>query len=147
MTGPTHGDAQDLVDRLKRAWEKRDVDAFLDCLAEDAELRPDPFAPPLSDRTAVRAWANDIAAAVAHAEADAEHIWLAGDTVLVAFHGAWTDRQTAARSRVRGMLAIELDPELRVQRARAWALTRIVGTDSSIAPTGEPAGARPSAGR
>ena len=55
---------------------------------------------------------------------DAEHIWLAGDTVLVAFHGAWTDRRTAARSRVRGMLAIELDPERRIQRARAWALTR-----------------------
>ena len=147
MAGLTHGDVQDLVDRLKRAWEKRDVDAFLDCLAEDAELRPDPFTPPLGDRTAVRAWANDIAAGVTHAEADAERIWLAGDTVLVAFHGAWTDRRTAARNRVRGVLAIELDPELRIQRARAWALSRTVGTDSSIAPTGEPAGADPTTGR
>ena len=92
-------------------------------------------------------WANGIAASVVHAEADAEHIWLAGDSLLVAFHGAWTDPRTAARSRVRGMLAIELDPERRVQRARAYALTRIVGTDSSIAPTGEPAGAHPSTGR
>lgn len=147
MAGLTHGDAQDLVDRLKRAWEKRDVDAFMDCLAEDAELRPDPFAPPLGDGTAVRAWANDIAAGVVHAEADAERIWLAGDTVLVAFHGAWTDRRTAVRSRVRGMLAIELDPDLRVRRARAWAVSRNVGIDSTIGATGEPAGADPSTGR
>jgi ketosteroid isomerase-like protein len=147
MAGLTHGDAQDLVDRLKRAWEKRDVDAFLDCLADDAELRPDPFAPPVGDRTALRAWANDIAATVVHAEADAEHIWLAGDTVLVAFHGAWTDRRSAARSRVRGMLALELDPARRVRRGRAWALTRNVGSDSTFEPTGEPAGAQPSTGR
>ena len=147
MAGLTYGDAQDLVDRLKRAWEKRDVDAFLDCLADDAELRPDPFAPPLGDRTGIRDWANDIAATIVHPEADAERIWLAGDTLLIAFHGAWTDRRTAARSRVRGMLAIELDPELHVQRARAWALSRIVGTDSSVAPTGAPAGAHPSTGR
>jgi ketosteroid isomerase-like protein len=39
MPGLTHGDAQDLVERLKRAWEKRDVDAVMDCFAADAELR------------------------------------------------------------------------------------------------------------
>ena len=94
----THGDAQDLVDRLKRAWEKRDVDAALDCFAEDAELRPDPFAPPIGDQTAIRAWCNGRGLASSHAEADAERIWLAGDTVLVAFHGAWTERASAERT-------------------------------------------------
>lgn len=136
----THGDAQDLVARLKRAWEQRDVDAALDCFADGAEVRPDPFAPPLVDPNAIRAWCNEAAAMAAHTEADAERIWLAGETVLVAFHGAWTARASAERIRVRGVLSLELDPDRRIQRARAWALTRVVGTDSTIGPAGEPAG-------
>jgi ketosteroid isomerase-like protein len=139
MATMSHGDAQDLVERLKRAWEKRDVDAFMDCLADAAEVRPDPFAPALSDANAIRAWCNGVAAALVHTEADAERIWLAGDTVLVAFHGAWTTRATADRTRIRGMLTLELDADRRIRRARAWALSRVVGTDSTIGPTGEPA--------
>ncbi len=140
MPGLTHGDAQDLVARLKRAWEKRDVDAAMDCFADEAEVRPDPFAPPLTDQNAIRAWCNAAAAMAVHAEADPERIWLAGDTVLVAFHGAWTARTSAERIRVRGMLSLELGPDGRIQRARAWALSRTVGTNSTIEPTGEPAG-------
>jgi ketosteroid isomerase-like protein len=136
MPDLTHGDAQDLVERLKRAWEKRDVDAAVDCFADDAELRPDPFAPAMRDATAIRAWCNAVAAKVVHAEADAERIWLAGDTVLVAFHGAWTTRASADRTRIRGMLTLELDAERRVSRARAWALTKVVGSDSTIEPSG-----------
>ena len=142
MAGLTHGDAEDLAARLKRAWEKRDVDAALDCFADDAELRPDPFGPPLVDQLAIRTWLTAIAAAIIHAEADSERIWLAGDTVLVAFHGAWTERLSATRSRVRGMLSLELDGDRRIRRARAWALTRVVGTDSTISPTGEAAGSQ-----
>ena len=147
MAELTHGDAQDLVDRLKRAWERRDVDAAVDCFATDAELRPDPFAPPLRDQTAIRAWCNGVAASVVHTEMDAEHLWLSGDTVLVAFHGAWTERASAARTRIRGMLTIELNADRRISRARAWALTHVVGTDSTFEPTGEQAGAHPSTGR
>jgi ketosteroid isomerase-like protein len=139
MPSLPHGDAQDLVERLKRALEKRDVDAAMACFADDAELRPDPFAPAVSDMTAIRAWFNALAASVVHVEVDAERIWLAGDTVLVAFHGAWTQRASAERTRIRGMLTLELDAEGRVRRARAWALSRVVGIDSTIAPTGEPA--------
>jgi ketosteroid isomerase-like protein len=142
MPGLTHGDAQDLVERLKRAWEKRDVDALMDCFAADAELRPDPFAPAMADATAIRAWCNAVAASVAHAEADAERIWLSGDTVLVAFHGAWTVRASADRTRIRGMLSLELDGDRKVRRARAWPLTRVVGTDTTVFPTGEPAGSQ-----
>ena len=142
MAGLTHGDAQDLVARLKGAWEKRDVDAAIECFAVDAELRPDPFAAAMADQTAIRAWGNRLAASVVHTEADAERIWLAGDTILVAFHGAWTERATADRIRIRGMLCLELDAERRVRRARAWALSRVVGTDSTIEPTGEPAGSK-----
>lgn len=143
MPGMTHGDAQDLVERLRRAWEKRDVDTVMDCFADEAELRPDPFAPPMTDATAIRAWCNAVAAAVVHAEADAERVWLAGDTVLVAFHGAWTVRATGDRTRVRGMLSLELEPDRHIRRARAWASTRLVGTDSTVAPTGEHAASRP----
>ncbi len=143
MPDLTHGDAQDLVERIKRAWEKRDVDAFMDSCADDAELRPDPFAPPMIGETDIRAWCNVVAASVLHTEADAERIWLAGDTVLVAFHGAWTVRASADRTRIRGMLALELDGDRRVRRARAWALSRVVGTDSTIQPTGEGAVSQP----
>ena len=136
MSSRSHGDAQDLGERLKRAWERRDVDAALACFAEEAELRPDPFAPPLVGQNAIRAWCNDLAASVTHAEADVERIWLSGETVLLAFHGAWTDRASAARHRIRGMLVVELDAEGRIERGRAWALTRVVGTDSTIVASG-----------
>ena len=53
----------------------------------------------------------------------------------------------AARTRIRGMLTIELDADRRISRARAWALTRVVGTDSTIEPADEQAGAHPSTGR
>jgi ketosteroid isomerase-like protein len=142
MPEMTHGDAQDLVERLRRAWEKRDVEAVVDCFAVDAELRPDPFAPAMTDPTAIRAWCNAVAASVVHSEADAERVWLAGDTVLVAFHGAWTVRASADRTRIRGMLSLELDGDRRIRRARAWASTRVVGTDSTVFPTGEPAGSQ-----
>ncbi|HEY8168694.1 MAG TPA: nuclear transport factor 2 family protein [Candidatus Limnocylindrales bacterium] len=137
----SHGDAQDLVARLKRAWERRDVDAMLECFSDDAEIRPDPFEAAITGSTELRAWCNGIAAATAHTEADAERIWLAGDAVLVAFHGAWTTRRTADRQRIRGMLALELDDERRIRRARAWALARVVGSDSTVHPAGDPAAA------
>ena len=82
---------------------------------------PIPSHPPMRDQTAIRAWCNAVAASVVHAEADAERIWLAGDTVLVAFHGAWTTRASGDRTRIRGMLTLELDAHRRVSRARAWA--------------------------
>ncbi|MET1232460.1 MAG: nuclear transport factor 2 family protein [Candidatus Limnocylindrales bacterium] len=143
MAALTHGDAQDLVERIKRAWEQRDVDALLDCFADDAELRPDPFLPSMVGETDIRAWCNAVAASTIHTEADAERIWLAGDTVLVAFHGAWTVRASADRTRIRGMLALELDDDRRVRRARAWAPSRVVGTDSTLHPTGDGAVSNP----
>jgi ketosteroid isomerase-like protein len=142
MSDLTHGDAQDLVARLKRAWEKRDVEEAMACFADDAELRPDPFDSALTDQLAIRAWCTAVAAALVHAEADAERIWIAGDTVLVAFHGAWTERATTARTRVRGMLSLELGPDRRIRRARAWALHRVVGPDTTVGPTGAPAGSQ-----
>jgi ketosteroid isomerase-like protein len=143
MADLTHGDAQDLVERIRRAWEKRDVDALLDCFADDAELRPEPFAPTIVGATDIRAWCNEVAASTVHTEADAERIWLAGETVLVAFHGAWTMRASADRTRIRGVLALELDGDRRVRRARAWAASRVVGTDSTFRPTGDVAVSQP----
>jgi hypothetical protein len=39
------------------------------------------------------------------------------------------------------MLALELDDERRIRRARAWALARVVGSDSTVHPAGDPAAA------
>jgi ketosteroid isomerase-like protein len=135
----THGDAQDLGARLKRAWERRDVDAVLELFAPEAELRPDPFEPALQGELSIRAWCNGLAAAVVHPEADVERVWISGDSVLLAFHGAWTERATGQRSRIRAVVALDLDAERRIQRARAWALTRVVGTDSTVGPGTAPA--------
>lgn len=143
MSPLTHGDAQDLVERLRRAWERRDVDRVLEQFAEDAELRPDPFGPTIVGATDIRAWCNEVAASVVHAEADAEHIWLSGDTVLVAFHGAWSSLSSGERHRIRGMLVLELDADRAIRRARAWPLQRVVGIDSSVRPTGASAGPHP----
>jgi ketosteroid isomerase-like protein len=136
MTTFTHGDAQDLLARYKRAWERRDVDLALSLFDPDAEFRFDPFEAPLTGANAIRAWWNATVAGIDHVEFDAERTWLAGDTVLASFHAAWTLRPTAERTRTRGFLTFELGPDGLVQRLRDWSRTRAVGMDSTFRPEG-----------
>jgi ketosteroid isomerase-like protein len=136
MSGFTHGDAQDLLARYKRAWEGRDVDGALALFDPDAEFRFDPFEPAVTGANAIRAWWNGTAAAIDHVEFDPERTWLAGETVLASFHAAWTDRATAARTRTRGFLTFELGPDGLVRRLREWSRSKVVGTDSTFRPEG-----------
>jgi uncharacterized protein (TIGR02246 family) len=133
-----HAAGQDLLDAWKRAWERRDPDGFLALFGTDAELRPDPFEPPLQGANAIREHWNAFAAGNVHTEFDAERIWAADGTVLASWHGATTDRATSARRRHRGFLAFELGPDGLIQRAKGWQLSRDVGIDSTARP--EPAG-------
>lgn len=130
----THGDAQDLLATYKRVWERRDVDRALELYAADAEHRDHPFRDPFVGELAIRRMWNDIAANEAHVEFDAERIWVSGTTVLASWHGAYTERASADRVRMRGFLTIELDTEGRVRRLREWPLSQVVGKDSTLAP-------------
>ncbi len=134
----TQGDGDDLLARYRRAREARDVDAMMELYREDANLRLDPFADHLAGDLAIRAHWNDVAASQANVEFDAERTWVAGSTVLAAWHGAWTLRVTAERVRGRGFVTFELDDERRIVRERRWTIERAVGRDSTFEP--EPPG-------
>lgn len=130
------GDGQDLIAALKRAWEARDVDALLALLADDADVRPDPFVAGYTGTLAIRGWLTGLIARTANTELDAERSWVAGRTVLAAWHGALTDRAGARRIRLRGFLALDVDAAGRISRLRAWPLHRDVGVDATIRPEG-----------
>ena len=126
------GDGQDLYARFKEAWQRRDVDLMVVLFREDAEYRPDPFEPPLVGDVAIRAYWTAAAAAQANVEFDVERLWVVGRTVLANWHGAFTSRGTAERVRERGFTTMELDDAGLVARCRVWAVSRVVGTDSSF---------------
>ncbi len=128
----TPGDGQDLLARLKQAWERRDVDGAMALFREDAEFRPDPFEPALVGELAIREWWTSVAATQAHIEFDAERIWVTGTTVLASWHAAVTTRATAQRVRQRGFLTAELDETLLVSRLREWTVARTVGVDATF---------------
>ena len=130
----THGAGQDLLAAWKRAWEARDVDAFLALFTDDADMRPDPFGESLLCAVAIRAHWNLFAAERLNAELDAERIWVKDRTVLASWHGATTDRRTAERIRHRGFLAFDLDAAGLITRLRGWPAERVVGIDSTVTP-------------
>ncbi len=138
MSTLTPGDADDLLARYKRAREARDVDAAMELYRPDADLRTDPFADHLAGDLAIRAYWNRLAAEQASVEFDAERAWAAGSTVLAAWHGAWTRRDTAERMRARGFATFELDDDGLIVRERHWTLERAVGTDRTFQPDPAP---------
>jgi ketosteroid isomerase-like protein len=127
MRAIQHGDAQDLLDAYKRAWEGRDVDAVMDLYAADAEHRDHPFRDAIVGHGAIRAMWNDIAANEVDIEFDAEGIWVSGATVLASWHAAYTDRTNADRVRMRGFLTMELDDARRITRLREWPVAQVIG--------------------
>jgi len=110
---------------------------MLELFSDDAEYRLDPFEPPLSGALAIRAHWNAVASAQAHVDFDVERVWVVGRTVLSSWHGAYTERDSADRVRVRGFSTMEIDADGRIERLREWASSRVVGIDSKHKP--EPA--------
>lgn len=128
------GDGQDLIDRYLSAWQRGDVDAAMALFNDDAEYRADPFEPPLVAANAIRAFLNDAAATQAHIDAEAERVWVSGNTILCSWHGAVTTRATGDRTRVRGFMTMELDDDGLITRFKGWSLSRSVGIDSTFKP-------------
>lgn len=135
----TPGDGQDLLARLKEARERRDVDALMDLFAETAEVRLDPFEPPIPDGLALREHWNGVVAEQLDVEFDAERVWVSGHTVLASWHSAWTSRANGSRLRERGFCTLELDPDGQVSRMRAWPIVRVVssGADEAVGAPGQ----------
>ena len=134
MTALTQGNGDDLVARYKQARETRDVDAMMELYRDDADVRTDPFDEHVAGGLAIRARWNQVAADQASVEFDAERVWVSGPTALVAWHGAWTRRQTAERMRERGFMTLELDDDRLIVRERHWTIRHVVGTDSTLHP-------------
>ncbi len=130
----TPGDAQDLLDWLKRARERRDVDLAVSLYRNDAEWHEDPFAPPLTGALEIRGRWNEIAAGQVNVEFDAERTWVSGSTILASWHAAYTRSADGSRIRQRGMSVLEIDDDGLVARHRSWVLERDVGRDSTIDP-------------
>jgi limonene-1,2-epoxide hydrolase len=136
MADLTLGEAQDFVDRYKRAWEARDPDLAMELYGAAAEVRLDPFEEPARGANEVRAIWNDVAATQDHVEFDAERVWAVGRTILTSWHAAFTRRTNADRVRIRGFSTFELDDAGVVQRAKQWAQSQVVGRDSTFKPEG-----------
>jgi hypothetical protein len=131
MATVTHGDAQDLLERYKRAWERRDPDLAMELYDEDAEVRLDPFEQPARGVNEIREIWNDVATTQDHVEFDAERIWVVERTILSSWHAAFTRRSSSERIRIRGFSTFELAESGLIQRARQWAQARVVGQDST----------------
>jgi hypothetical protein len=131
------GDAQDLIERYKRAWELRDPDLAMALYRDDAEFRLDPFDEPARGANEIRAIWTDLAATQDHVEFDAERVWAVERTVLTSWHAAFTRRSNAERVRIRGFSTFELDEGGLIQRAKQWAVARVVGHDSTMRPQQE----------
>jgi nuclear transport factor 2 (NTF2) superfamily protein len=130
----THGDAQDLIERYKRAWERRDPDQAMLLYRDDAEFRLDPFEEAARGANEIRQIWNDVAATQDHVEFDAERVWAVGHTVLASWHAAFTQRSSAERIRIKGFSTFELDDDGLIRRAKQWAASRVVGLDSTARP-------------
>ena len=139
----TPGDGQDVLARLKQAFERRDPDLGVALFSPSADFKPDPFEPGITDANGRRAWWNDVAATRAHQEFDAERVWVSGRAVLASWHGAFTDAASSQRVRERGFITLELDDSGLVERLRMWTVRRAVGVDSRH----EPASGSGSSGR
>ena len=128
----TPGDAQELLERYKRAWEERNPDRAMELYRDDAEFRIDPFEEPARGANEIRAIWNDVAETQANVEFDAERTWAVGRTVLASWHVAFTQRATANRVRIRGFSTFELDEDGLIERAKQWAVAKVVGQDATL---------------
>jgi SnoaL-like domain len=131
MAELTHGDAQDLLAAWKRGWETRNPDLIVDLFDKDADYRPAPFVEPLVGVNAIRRLWNEIAAGQTNVDFDAENIWVAGRTVLVSWHAAYTIAASGERVRVYGFTTMELNEQGLVTRLRQWPVERMVGRDAT----------------
>jgi ketosteroid isomerase-like protein len=115
-----HAAGSDLLDRYGRAWESFDGDAWTYLFTDDAEYQEDPFEPALVGHNAVRAYLLEESERQRDVEFTVERHWVAGSTVLAAWHASYVRRADDARVRLAGFLTMEIAVDGRIARFREW---------------------------
>jgi ketosteroid isomerase-like protein len=113
--------AGELLAAYGRAWETFDGDAWVAIFTEEAEYHNDPFGAPLIGRNALRAYLLDAADTQRDVEFTVERHWVAGATVLAAWHVAFVRRSSGRLVRLAGFMTMETAQDGRVERFREWA--------------------------
>lgn len=115
----TYADGGALLDRFVAARTGYHGDDWVALFAPEGELRLDPFADPLVGHNALRAYLNTAAEAETHYELTIERHWVAGETLLAAWHASWTPAAAGDRVHVAGVLAAEVRDGA-IVRLRQW---------------------------
>jgi ketosteroid isomerase-like protein len=115
-----HAAASDLLERYRRAWESFDGDAWTDLFTDDVEYHEDPFEPALVGHNAVRAYLLEASGRQQDVEFTVERHWVAGSTVLAAWHASYVQRTDDARVRLAGFMTMEVADDGRIARFREW---------------------------
>jgi ketosteroid isomerase-like protein len=120
----SYAQGHDLLDTLRSARMRYDGDAWVECFDDDAELRLDPFEPPLAGHNALRAYL--LAAFDSELDYDlaVERHWVSGSTILAAWHASWNRRPDDAKVRQAGFLSAEVGEDGRITRLKQWTVTR-----------------------
>ena len=113
-----------LLEAYGRAWATFDGDAWVALFTEDAAYHGDPFAPPMVGDLALRAFLDHAARTQEQVEFTVERHWVAGDTVLAAFHASYVERATRERVRCSGFMTMDVAPDGRIERFHEWWMAR-----------------------
>jgi len=121
----TYAVAHDLLEAWRDARMTYDGDRFTELFAEHAEVTLDPFGPPLAGHNDLRAYLLEAAEAERYFDLAIERHWVAGETVLAAWHASWNPvADQAAKVRQAGFLSADVGEDGRITRLKLWAVTR-----------------------
>jgi ketosteroid isomerase-like protein len=110
----------ELLERYKQAFETFDGDAWVDLFTEDAEYHEDPFVAPLIGHNALRAFLLRNAETRRDVDFTVERHWVAGSTVLAAWHVSWTNRADGRLVRQAGFMFADVAADGRIDRLHEW---------------------------
>ena len=115
----TYAEGGALLERYVAARTGYHGDDWVALFAPEGELRLDPFADPLVGHNALRAYLNEAAEAETNYELTIERHWVAGDSLLAAWHASWAPEGSGASTHVAGFLAAETRDGA-IVRLRQW---------------------------
>jgi len=120
----SYPDGHDLLEAFVLARVRHDGDALVALVTEDVQVMLDPFLPPLTGHNEVRAYLLAAADVERHYDLVVERHWVAGDTVLAAWHASWNRPVDETKVRQAGFLSAEVGGDGRIARLKLWTVTR-----------------------
>ena len=114
--------AGDLLETFGRAWSTFDGDLIVSMFTDDAEYQTDPFGSPMVGHNAIRAYWNEGAETTGDVEFTPERHWVAGDTVLCAWHASYVEKDTRDLVRFVGFMTWDMAEDGRIARLREWTI-------------------------